>query len=73
MELAYTVTQRADNGQPRAIRCAAHANCVWTALSAGARSDDDPVFRALFAKHLESFAQPDGAAFGYARRSRQKL
>ncbi len=72
MESGYTVTKRGPNGQAQEIRCATHTGCTWTTVSAGARSDQDPVFVAQFAHHLRVASEPERQAFGHLRRSRAK-
>jgi hypothetical protein len=68
----YAVTRRSADGRAQEIACTTHAGCTWTMPSAGARSDDDPVFTMQFARHLELAAERSPTAFGHLRRSRAK-
>lgn len=68
----YTVSRRGADGRAQEVRCATHPGCTWSMASAGAPSDDDPIFVMQFARHMEMAADSGKAAFGYARRSRTK-
>jgi hypothetical protein len=72
VEQTYAVTKRGPKGEPLEIRCMAHEGCAWKMGSPGAKRDDDPIFRAQFANHLEVARVPDPQAFGHLRRSRME-
>lgn len=72
MTQGYQVTRRGPDGRALEVRCSTHPECKWTMASAGARSDADPIFVMQFARHLELASDTGTAAFGYARRSRNK-
>lgn len=70
MEQTYAVTKRGPRGEPLEIGCRAHADCGWTMASTGVKGDDDPIFRAMFSRHLERELTPDRPAGGHQRRRR---
>ena len=72
MTSGYTVTRRGADGRAQEVRCATHKDCKWSMASAGARTDEDPIFVMQFARHMELAGDAGTAAFGYARRSRNK-
>jgi hypothetical protein len=67
----YEVTKRGPGGEPTEIGCRAHAGCTWTLALRGPTRDDDPIFQAMFARHLEARLEPGRAAGGHQRRKRQ--
>jgi hypothetical protein len=67
--LPYTVSKRNAKGEPLAIRCAAHADCPWEAALSGPKRDDDPIFVALFERHMRD-SVPNRTVGGHERRRR---
>ena len=66
----YVVSKRGPKGEPLEIRCEAHPDCTWRMVSSGPKADDNPIFRAQFADHLERAKTPDAKAGGHMRRRR---
>jgi hypothetical protein len=70
MDTGYIVTKRSPAGQAREIGCRQHPDCTWT-FAAPAQRDDDPVFQAMFAQHMERRSDPGRAAAGHERRRKR--
>jgi len=70
MDPTYDVTRRAPGGAALEIGCRAHAGCTWTLSLAAGQREDDPIFVAMFGRHLERMRVPDRPAGGHERRRR---
>jgi hypothetical protein len=68
MQGTYAVTKRSPAGAVLEIGCRAHANCTWTLALPGGKREDDPIFVAMFGRHLERMRVPDRPAGGHERR-----
>lgn len=71
MERTYVVTERGLLGEPLEIRCVAHPECPWRMQSTGPKADNNPVFMAQFANHMEVEKVPPAAAISHLRRARR--
>jgi hypothetical protein len=71
MDSGYVVTKRGPDGRPREIGCRQHPGCTWTMAAPAAQRDDDPVFQAMFMRHLERRSDPGRPAGGHSRQRRR--
>ena len=66
----YTVTKESADGVLE-IGCAEHPGCGWTLALPGGKRHDDPIFVAMFGRHLERSRVPDRPAVGHQRSRRR--
>ena len=69
MPSTYVVSKRGPKGEPLAIKCESHEGCKWEAGLVGPKRDDDPIFVALYARHLRDSVE-NRSVTGHLRRPR---
>lgn len=67
----YEATRHTAGGAVLEIACRTHAGCLWTLALPGGKREDDPIFVAMFGRHLERTRVPDRPVGGHERSRRR--